>query len=221
MFGDHSAEKHEYVPGESIRGSLRDGNHKDSKEVTKNQKFLGMFTVVMLFAVVACLFKYFPVLLESYEQEWTSKNLFQSFSEDHQLCSFSALEKKVYNEFWDKEELSYVELEYAYDDFKGKYDISPFASVEQEEFYMGYWERNDLSPLTSVSLNKIYNEFWTGVEAEFLAGTELPVLTSARDGETVLVEAAIAEANTGYVFICRSCGERKKFSVDQYEVSEW
>ena len=69
MFGDHSAEKKDYVPGELVRGSLRGGNYKSSKDVTRNQKYLGMLTIVLLFAVVYALFKYFPSLLESFEQE--------------------------------------------------------------------------------------------------------------------------------------------------------
>ena len=69
MFGDHSTEKKDYVPGELVRGSLRGGNYKSSKDVTRNQKYLGMLTIVLLFAVVYALFKYFPSLLESFEQE--------------------------------------------------------------------------------------------------------------------------------------------------------
>lgn len=69
MFGTHSAEKKEYVPGELVRGSLRGGNYKSSKDVTRNQKYLGMLTILLLFAVVYALFKYFPSLLASFEQE--------------------------------------------------------------------------------------------------------------------------------------------------------
>ena len=68
-FGDHSAKKKEYVPGEIVRGSLRDGNYKETKDVTKNQKFLGVVTMILMFAVVFALFKYFPKLLESMERE--------------------------------------------------------------------------------------------------------------------------------------------------------
>ncbi len=68
MFGDHS-EKKEYVPGELVRGSLRSGNYKSSKDVTRNQKYLGMLTILLLFAVVYALFKYFPSLLDSMKQE--------------------------------------------------------------------------------------------------------------------------------------------------------
>ena len=68
-FGDHSAKKKEYGPGEIVRGSLRDGNYKETKDVTKNQKFLGVVTMILMFAVVFALFKYFPKLLESMERE--------------------------------------------------------------------------------------------------------------------------------------------------------
>ncbi len=68
-FGDHSAEKKEYVPGQFVKGSLRDGNYKETKDVTKNQKFLGVVTVLLLFAVVFALFKYFPKLLEAMEYQ--------------------------------------------------------------------------------------------------------------------------------------------------------
>ena len=66
-FGNHAPEKKEYVPGELIRGSLRDGNYKETKDVTKNQKFMGVITMLLLFAVVFALFKYFPKLLEAME----------------------------------------------------------------------------------------------------------------------------------------------------------
>lgn len=66
-FGDHSAKKKEYVPGQYLKGSLRDGNYKETNDVTRNQKFLGVVTVLLLFAVVFALFKYFPKLLESME----------------------------------------------------------------------------------------------------------------------------------------------------------
>lgn len=62
-FGDHSSEKKEYVPGELVRGSLRDENYKDIKDVTRNQKYLGMLTMLLLFAVVVALAIYYPRLI--------------------------------------------------------------------------------------------------------------------------------------------------------------
>ena len=81
-FGDHSAQKKEYVPGELVRGSFRDGNYKDTRDVTRNQKYLGMLTLLLLFAVVFALFKYFPMLLESMEQERTRMEMQQNAPED-------------------------------------------------------------------------------------------------------------------------------------------
>ena len=81
-FGDHSAHKKEYVPGELVRGSLRGGNFKDTRDVTKNQKYLGMLTLILLFAVVFALFKYFPMLLESMEQERVRQEMQQTAPEN-------------------------------------------------------------------------------------------------------------------------------------------
>ena len=67
-FGDHAAPK-EYVPGEIVRGSLRDGNYKETTDVTKNQKFLGALTMILMFAVVIAMFKYFPYLLEAMQRQ--------------------------------------------------------------------------------------------------------------------------------------------------------
>ena len=72
MFGDHSKdkkEKKEYVPGSYVKGSLRDGNYKETKDVTRNQKYLGVLTLILMFAVVFALFKYFPKLLDALSQQ--------------------------------------------------------------------------------------------------------------------------------------------------------
>ena len=58
-------EKQEYKPGMHIRGSLRDGNYSRTEEIGRNQKVIGMITVVLLFAVVYLLFRYFPILIDS------------------------------------------------------------------------------------------------------------------------------------------------------------
>lgn len=55
----------EYKPGMHIRGSLRDGNYSRTEEIGRNQKIIGMITVVLLFAVVYLLFRYFPILIDS------------------------------------------------------------------------------------------------------------------------------------------------------------
>lgn len=58
-------EKQEYKPGMHIRGSLRDGNYSRTEEIGRNQKVIGMITVVLLFAVVYLLFRYFPILIDT------------------------------------------------------------------------------------------------------------------------------------------------------------
>ena len=69
-FGDHSPEKEEkYVPGQHVKGSLRDGNYRQTKDLSKNQKVLGAISLLLLFAVIFLLWKYFPVLLDSMENE--------------------------------------------------------------------------------------------------------------------------------------------------------
>lgn len=57
--------KQEYKPGMHVRGSLRDGNYSRTEEIGRNQKVIGMVTVVLLFAVVYLIYRYFPVLIES------------------------------------------------------------------------------------------------------------------------------------------------------------
>ena len=57
--------KGEYVPGQHLKGSFRDGNYQRKQDVTKNQRAIGMLTMVLLFAVVYLLYKYYPILLDS------------------------------------------------------------------------------------------------------------------------------------------------------------
>ena len=54
-----------YTPGKHVRGSFRDGNYQRTKEVSRNQKAIGMVTMILLFAVVYLIYKYFPVLIDS------------------------------------------------------------------------------------------------------------------------------------------------------------
>ena len=63
--GFKNEEEHSYVPGQHLRGSLRDGNYQRTKEVSRNQKTIGMVTMILLFAVVYLIYKYFPVLIDS------------------------------------------------------------------------------------------------------------------------------------------------------------
>lgn len=69
MFGDHSKdkkeEKKEYVPGTYVKGSLRDGGYKETKEVTKNQKYLGMVAVLLIFFAGYLAYEYFQKVFET------------------------------------------------------------------------------------------------------------------------------------------------------------
>lgn len=58
-------EKKEYKPGMHVRGSLRDGNYSRTEEIGRNQKVIGMVTMVLLFAMVYLVYRYFPLLIES------------------------------------------------------------------------------------------------------------------------------------------------------------
>ena len=68
-YGDFTKEKGEYVPGQHVKGSLRDGSYSQTKDMSSNQKVLGAITLLLLFAVIFLLVKYFPILLDSMEQE--------------------------------------------------------------------------------------------------------------------------------------------------------
>lgn len=69
-YGDFTKpkEKEKYVPGQHVKGSLRDGNYQRTKDVSKNQKAIGMITMILLFAVVYLIFKCFPILIDSLGQ---------------------------------------------------------------------------------------------------------------------------------------------------------
>ena len=65
-YGDFTKPKEEgYVPGKHVRGSFRDGNYQRTQEIGRNQKIVGVVTMILLFAVVFLLLKYFPVLMDS------------------------------------------------------------------------------------------------------------------------------------------------------------
>ena len=214
MFGDHSEEKKEYVPGELVRGSFRDWNHKSTKEVTKNQKYLGMVTIVLLFAVVASLFKYFPVLMQSFESARKPTEVHYDFYQEHKLCSLSPFEKDVYNEFWKKSEFTYDELVAESQAFTEKYRMSPFLFAEQEKAYLKYWENHELSSSTPVKLQDLENEF--------LAIYLLSPLTSTLDGTTVIIDVVEpSEESMKYVFICNVCDGQTHCNFDEWESAEW
>ena len=64
-YGDFTKPKGEYVPGQHIKGSLRDGNYRRKGDRSRNQKLIGVVTTILLFAVVYLIFKYFPILVDS------------------------------------------------------------------------------------------------------------------------------------------------------------
>lgn len=65
-YGDFTKPKKEpYVPGQHVKGSLRDGNYQRTKEIGRNQKVIGVITMILLFAVIYLIYKYFPILIDS------------------------------------------------------------------------------------------------------------------------------------------------------------
>ena len=65
-YGDFTKQKEEgYVPGKHVRGSFRDGNYQRTKEVSRNQKVIGIVSMILLVTVVILLLRYFPLLVES------------------------------------------------------------------------------------------------------------------------------------------------------------
>ena len=65
-YGDFTKPKDEkYVPGNVIKGSLRDGHYQRTKEIGRNQKIIGVVSMILLFAVVYLIYKYFPLLIDS------------------------------------------------------------------------------------------------------------------------------------------------------------
>lgn len=66
-YGDFTKprEKSEYVPGSHVKGSFRDGGYRRREDLSRNQKAIGAVTIVLLFAVVYLIYKYFPILIES------------------------------------------------------------------------------------------------------------------------------------------------------------
>ena len=66
-YGDFTKPRDEgkYVPGQHVKGSFRDGNYQRTKDISRNQKTIGMITMLLLFAVVYLIYKYFPLLIDS------------------------------------------------------------------------------------------------------------------------------------------------------------
>ncbi len=220
MFGDHSQQKKEYVPGELVRGSLRDENYKSTKDVSRNQKHMGMLTIVLLFAVVAALFKFFPVLLETAETEHQTLELldsYKAFCEEHSLCLYGSVEKRAVKAFWSRYQnapFTFVDFQKGYKKFRDTHQMSPFTSAEMERSFMQYWDRHKISAVEPVKLQDVYDDFWT--DHQVLPMTS-PVDTSIRIIDVIYP----TEMQMQYVFVCRACGEKKKFSIDEWEIAEW
>ena len=65
-YGDFTKPKDDkYVPGNIVKGSLRDGNYQRKQEVSRNQKTIGAVSLILLFTVVYLIYKYFPILVDS------------------------------------------------------------------------------------------------------------------------------------------------------------
>ena len=70
-YGDFTKDKEKagYVPGQHVKGSLRDGNYSRTEDMSRNQRFLGAVSLILLFVVIILLWKYFPVLLDTLQQQ--------------------------------------------------------------------------------------------------------------------------------------------------------
>ena len=64
-YGDFTKPEGKYVPGQHVKGSFRDGNYQKTHDVAQNQKAIGVVTIILLFAVVYLIYKYFPILIDS------------------------------------------------------------------------------------------------------------------------------------------------------------
>lgn len=51
-----------YVPGSYIKGSLRDGNYSVTRASGKGHKVLGMISLVLAFAILLLILKFFSIL---------------------------------------------------------------------------------------------------------------------------------------------------------------
>ncbi len=52
----------EYVPGEFVKGSLRGGAYKKTKDSSKNQHIIGIISIVLFFIMLIYLVKFFNLL---------------------------------------------------------------------------------------------------------------------------------------------------------------
>ena len=56
------------MPGTHLKGSLRDGSYQRKKDMSRNQKAIGVITMILLFAVIYLIYEYYPILLQALGQ---------------------------------------------------------------------------------------------------------------------------------------------------------
>ena len=59
---DGSDKGRKYVPGSYVRGSLRNGSYRKTREAGKVQKIIGLVSLILAFIIVYLLAKYYPLL---------------------------------------------------------------------------------------------------------------------------------------------------------------
>ncbi|MCX4334180.1 MAG: hypothetical protein OSJ55_04780 [Bacteroidales bacterium] len=59
---DGTKEKEPYTPGSYIKGSLRDGNYQRTRGANKAQKIIGMVGLLVFFAVLILIAKFYSLL---------------------------------------------------------------------------------------------------------------------------------------------------------------
>lgn len=67
-YGDFTKKDEPYVPGTHIKGSFRDGGYQKKKDMSRNQKAIGVITMILLFAVIYLIYEYYPILLQALGQ---------------------------------------------------------------------------------------------------------------------------------------------------------
>ena len=69
-YGDFTKEKKEgYAPGQHVKGSLRDGSYSRTRDMSKNQKALGLVSMLLLFTILGLLVWFFSNYWDALEQK--------------------------------------------------------------------------------------------------------------------------------------------------------
>ena len=69
-YGDFTKEKKEdYVPGNHVKGSLRDGNYSRTKDMSRNQRGLGVVSILLLLTIIGLLVWFFSTYWEEEERK--------------------------------------------------------------------------------------------------------------------------------------------------------